>query len=121
MVGGARKAGDPAPEDATKGIPTPAQPLGGGAVQPAWAAPSGNGEGYLGASGGTPARRGAGWGEDFHRQLRGRLDIQGGTWRGGSYPTWGRESVDVGAYLELAGEKLGNEGEVERDEDDSVS
>lgn len=30
MVGGARKAGDPAPEDATKGIPTPAQPLGGG-------------------------------------------------------------------------------------------
>lgn len=96
-------------------------PWGGGAVQPAWAAPSGNGEGYLGASGGTPARRGAGWGEDFHRQLRGRLDIQGGTWRGGSYPTWGRESVDVGAYLELAGEKLGNEGEVERDEDDSVS
>lgn len=60
-------------------------------------------------------------GRGLPQAASGRLDIQGGTWRGASHPTWGRESVDVGAYLELAGEKLGNEGEVERDEAVSVS
>lgn len=35
--------------------------------------------------------------------------------RAGLTPTGGQESVDVGAYLGLAGERLGDEGEAERE------
>lgn len=62
-----------------------------------------------------PARQRLQVGSGVPKAVSGRLDIMRGTWEGVNTPLWVRRVLLSGAYLNLAGERLGDEGEVERD------
>lgn len=55
------------------------------------------------------------WGTGVPKAVSGRLDTVRGTWEGANAPLWVRKVLLSGAYLNLTGERLGDEGEVERD------